>query len=112
MINCHCKICQGSRGSALSTIALCPRDALSLEGNLKGYEYAGDSGRKLETTFCPDGGAPVLLNIRAMPDVVLIKVGSVDDTTWFESIVDIWTDSAQNWFAENADRKQFAKNPG
>lgn len=109
---CHCKICQRSSGSALSTIALYPRDSLTLEGELKGYEYAGDSGRKLEINFCPECGAPVLLNIRAMPDVVSIKVGSFDDTSWFEPEVDIWTDSAQHWFPMSSERKGFSKNPG
>ena len=111
-MNCHCKACQRSSGSALSTIALYARDALSVVGELKGYEYAGDSGRKLEINFCPECGAPVLLNIHAMPDVVSIKVGSFDDTSWFAPVVDIWTDSAQNWFVDTGDRKRFPKNPG
>ena len=112
MMNCHCKACQRSSGSAHSTIALYPRNALSVQGNLKGYEYAGDSGRKLEINFCPDCGAPVLLNIRAMPDVVSIKVGSFDDTSWFDPGVEIWTDSAQNWMALSDERKRFPANPG
>ena len=112
MMYCHCKICQRSSGSALSTIALYPRDVLSVTGELKGYEYAGDSGRKLEINFCPACGAPVLLNIRAMPDVVSIKVGSFDDTSWFEPVVDIWTDSAQSWFPHTEERERFPQNPG
>ncbi len=107
---CNCTICQRSSGSALSTIALVAREALSVEGELKGYEYAGDSGNKLEINFCPNCGAPVLLNIRRMPDIVSIKVGSFDDTSWFKPNVSIWNDSAQAWMPEIANCQVFAKN--
>ncbi|MDP6873576.1 MAG: GFA family protein [Alphaproteobacteria bacterium] len=107
---CNCTICQKSSGSALSTIALVSREALEVTGELKGYEYAGDSGNKLEINFCPNCGAPVLLNIRRMPDIVSIKVGSFDDTSWFKPKLNIWTDSAQAWLPEMADCQAFAKN--
>ena len=107
---CNCTICQKSSGSALSTIALVVRDALEVEGELKGYEYAGDSGNKLEINFCPNCGAPVLLNIDHMPDIVSIKVGSFDDTSWFKPKLNIWTDSAQAWLSEIANCQNFAKN--
>ncbi|MDE0942879.1 MAG: GFA family protein [Alphaproteobacteria bacterium] len=107
---CNCTICQRSSGSALSTIALVARDALKIEGELKGYEYAGDSGNKLEINFCPNCGSPIILNIRRMPDVVSIKVGSFDDTSWFKPKVSIWADSAQSWVPEIADCQAFGKN--
>ena len=106
---CNCTNCQKSSGSALSTIALVPRDGLRVEGELKGYEYAGDSGNKLEINFCPNCGSPVLLNIRRMPDVVSIKVGSFDDTSWFKPKIGIYTDSTQSWLPEIADCQAFAR---
>ena len=54
---CNCTNCQHSSGSALSTIALVPRAGLAVTGELKGYEYAGDSGGKLEINFCPHCGS-------------------------------------------------------
>ncbi|MBT3333776.1 MAG: GFA family protein [Rhodospirillaceae bacterium] len=109
---CSCTICQHSSGSALSTIALVARDALKVEGELKGYEYAGDSGNKLEINFCPNCGSPVLLNMRNKPDIVSIKVGSFDDTSWFKPKVNIWADSAQTWMPEIPDCMVVGRNPG
>ena len=109
---CSCKNCQKTSGSALSTIALFTRDNLSIEGELKGYEYPGDSGNKLEINFCPNCGSPVILNIPAMPGLVSIKVGSMDDTSWFKPQANIWTDSAQDWMPEISDCMAFPKNPG
>ena len=100
---CSCKNCQRTSGSALSTIALVKRDDLSVAGELTGYEYPGDSGNKLEINFCTNCGSPVLLNIRRMPDVVSIKVGTFDDTSWFKPQASIWNDSAQDWMPEIPD---------
>ena len=107
---CNCTNCQHSSGSALSTIALVPRAGLAVTGELKGYEYAGDSGGKLKFNFCPHCGSPVLLNIRNMPDIVSIKVGSFDDTSWFKPTINIWTHSAQAWLREIAGCQAFAGN--
>jgi hypothetical protein len=109
---CNCKNCQRSSGSALSTIALVSRDALSVSGDLKGYEYAGDSGNMLEIKFCSNCGSPVLLNIPAMPDIVSIKVGSFDNTDWYEPQVNIWKDSGQNWLPEITNCVSFPRNAG
>ena len=108
---CHCRNCQKTSGSALSTIALVQRSALAITGTLKGYEYAGDSGNKLEINFCPTCGSPVILNIRAMPDLVSVKVGSLDDPGWFRPEMQIWTDSAQAWFPLVDDCTRFPKSP-
>jgi len=67
---------------------------LAVTGELKGYEYAGDSGGKLEINFCRHCGSPVLLNICNMPDIVSIKVGSCDDTSWFKPTINICTHRA------------------
>lgn len=109
---CHCRNCQKTSGSALSTIALVRREALSIQGELKGYDYAGDSGNRLEINFCPTCGSPVLLNIRTMPDVVSIKVGTFDDPNGFKPQMQIWTDSAQPWLPLAEDCRSFAGNPG
>lgn len=108
---CHCTNCQKSSGSALSTIALFPRQAVAVEGELKGYEYAGDSGGKLQINFCPNCGSPVMLDIRAMPDLVSIKVGTLDDTSWFRPQMNIFTHSAQSWLPFHEDAVNFEANP-
>jgi hypothetical protein len=96
---CHCKVCQKTSGSALSTIALYPKAQVEIKsGSLQGYSYDSDSGNTLEINFCPKCGSPVLLNMSMAPDLVSIKVGTFDDTSWFNPAVNIWTDSRQPWF--------------
>lgn len=109
---CSCKNCQRTSGSALSTIALVPKSALSVTGELKGYEYKGDTGGTLEINFCPNCGSPVILKISAMPDIVSIKVGSFDNTDWYKPGVSIFADSAQKWMPELPECMSFPQNPG
>ena len=95
---CHCKVCQKTSGSALSTIALYPRDMVEItSGDLKGYSYQSDGDNTLQINFCPTCGSPVMLDIAGMPDLVSIKVGTFDDTSWYNPTVNIWTDSRQPW---------------
>ena len=108
---CSCKNCQRTSGSALSTIALVPRDKLLIRGDLKGYEYAGDSGNMLEINFCPNCGSPVVLNIPAMPEIVSVKVGSFDETDWYTPQMSIWNESGQSWMPEITDCLNFPTNP-
>lgn len=109
---CQCKNCQRTSGSALSTIALVQRKDLAVIGDLKAYNYAGDSGGELEINFCPNCGSPVLLNINAMPDIVSVKVGTFDETDWFAPQVNIWTGSGQKWLPEISGCMAFSANPG
>lgn len=95
---CHCKVCQKTSGSALSTVALFPRDQVEVKsGDLKGYSYESDGGNTLEINFCTNCGSPVLLNMSQMPDLVSIKAGTFDDTSWYNPTVNIWTSSRQPW---------------
>lgn len=95
---CHCKVCQKTSGSALSTIALFPRAQVTVTaGELKGYAYKSDTENDMQINFCPDCGSPVLLDIKAMPDLVSVKIGTMDDTHWFHPVAQIWTDSKQDW---------------
>lgn len=107
---CHCKVCQKTSGSALSTIALYQRNQLTtIQGALKAYTYKSDQGTDLTINFCPDCGSPVLLDIGTMPDLVSVKVGSYDDTSWFKPAVNIWTDSRQPWFELDPDAVNVPK---
>jgi hypothetical protein len=95
---CHCKVCQKTSGSALSTVALFPKTHVKLlSGTLSSYPYQSDSDNTLEINFCPRCGSPVMLTMSHMPDLISIKAGSFDDTSWYKPTVNIWTDSRQPW---------------
>jgi hypothetical protein len=46
-----------------------------------------------------------------MPDVVGIMAGALDDPTWFQPTMDIYTASAQPWDCMNPDLSTFPMMP-
>jgi len=41
--------------------------------------------------FCSACGSPIFNTIESMPGLALLKTGTIDDTSWFEPTVEIWT---------------------
>lgn len=108
---CHCKNCQKGIGSAFATVVALPKAALSVEGNLKTFNDRGDSGKPLYRRFCPECGASVMDEAEAMPGVVMILSGTLDDTSWVKPTMEIFFDSAQPWVKLEGDQQRFAKMP-
>jgi glutathione-dependent formaldehyde-activating enzyme len=47
--------------------------------------------------FCPECGAPIVVNPDANPQFVAIRTPSLDDPGWFNPQVDVWTSDAHPW---------------
>ena len=108
---CHCKNCQKHTGTAFSTVVALPTPALSMTGAPKAYEDRGDTGLVLRRSFCPDCGSSLVDEAEAMPGVSMILTGSLDDSSWVQPTMEIYTDSAQPWVALGGDRPRFGKMP-
>ncbi|MFO1158447.1 MAG: GFA family protein [Reyranellaceae bacterium] len=109
---CHCKNCQKQAGTAFSVIVAVPKPALSVSGTLKSYADKGDSGKPVYRNFCPDCGSPVTTIVDAIPDLVFIKAGTLDDTSTLKPTMEIFCSSAQPWTTQAGERQKFAKAPG
>jgi hypothetical protein len=109
---CHCKNCQKQAGTAFALVVGIPRSAISIKGNLKTYHDSGDSGRPVDRNFCPDCGSPITSDSAAMPELTLIKAGSLDDTSWLNPTMHVYCDSAQRWTPIPAGTTKFSKMPG
>ena len=94
---CHCRNCQKSSGSAFSVVVAIPQPELALQGQLKSFKDRGDSGNTLYRRFCPACGSSVLSEAEAMPGVVMLEAGTLDDVSWVRPTMQIYCDSAQPW---------------
>ena len=108
---CHCKNCQRQAGSAMSVIVGYPRGAIKVSGQPKSYEDHGESGMVVERQFCPECGSPLFSLAESAPDLVFIKGGTFDDTSWIQPSMHFWTQSAQGW-VEMGEVPQMPRNPG
>jgi hypothetical protein len=111
---CHCTDCQRQTGGPYSVIVGVPRAALSVEGEtLSSYTTIGeDHGAETERSFCEACGTPVFSHAAAMPEVVFVKAGSLDDASWVQPAIEVWTRSAQPWTPAFEETARLQRGPG
>ena len=103
---------QRSTGSAFASVLIVPKAGFKLtKGELKHFEVTADSGGKASRGFCANCGAPILSLVSSMPDVAVVKAGSLDDPTKFAPGANVYMSSAQPW-APVGPGPRFAKMPG
>ena len=108
---CHCRNCQKASGSAFAIVFAVPQSALSLQGELKTYADKGDSGKVVYRRFCPECGSTIMDEAEAMPGVLMILAGTLDDTSWVKPASQIYCDSAQPWVQLGGEITRFPKMP-
>jgi hypothetical protein len=105
---CHCSNCQRQTATAFSAVVGVPSQAMTVEGNtLASFNTPSEGYDSVtERSFCSACGSPLFSTIESMPGLAFLKAGTIDDPSWFEPTVEIWTRSAQPWAPhfENATR--------
>lgn len=91
---CHCRHCQRQSGSAFSIVAAVPAESFTLTGETRTFVDRGASGRPVQRVFCPNCGSPLISLIEPLPDMVLIKAGTLDDPSALAPTVEVFCDSA------------------
>jgi hypothetical protein len=61
--------------------------------------------------FCPDCGSTVMDEAEAMPGVIMIQAGTLDDASWVKPAAQVYCDSAQPWVQLAGDMARFPKMP-
>jgi hypothetical protein len=68
-----------------------------LRGTPARYAAGAPGGRTRQGTACPECFCRLWGEPAAFPQVMVIRPGTLDDTTWLHPIAHIWTRSAQPW---------------
>ncbi len=111
--NCYCRDCQRSSGAAMASVMAVPKAALKiLKGEPRYYEATADSGKKVGRGFCSDCGSPMFTLPEVLPDVIGIRVSSLDDPNQFQPAMSIYTSSAPSWAPISEHLPKFSKMPG
>lgn len=108
---CHCKNCQKQAGSALSVVAVLPREGLKVDGQLTTYQDKGTSGQAVYRKFCGKCGSPVVTDTPEAEanNIIFIKAGTLDEAQDLQPTVHYWADSAQHWFVFPDSVERLAK---
>jgi hypothetical protein len=96
LVACHCKECQRQSGSAFGMSMVVKKDSLTVTGVTKQFTRIADSGNENTGVFCPECGVRIY-HIPNVQDVLALKPGTLDDTSWLRPGHFIWMKSAQGW---------------
>ena len=112
---CHCNHCQTQSGSAFGLSFRLPGAHFQLtKDELKTYDRQGDT-QIIRGSFCADCGTRIHHTLETQPNVISLKPGTLDDTTWLPKPTNVWVRGAQPWVAfpdgEVVYRKSFADGP-
>ena len=98
IIACHCTNCQKASGTVVSHNTAVPTSAVTFtSGQPKVFADVAKSGNTLYRYFCGDCGSPIYSQRAKVPEMMVLKVGSLDDTDAMKLIMNIWTNSARPW---------------
>ena len=101
---CHCRDCQHQSGSAYVAAMRVPAAGFRItKGEPKLYVSLSDAGNRVTRAFCPECGCPLFIHVSARPEIVGLRVGSLDDPSGFRPEADIFVKSAQPWDHMNPD---------
>jgi hypothetical protein len=70
-----------------------------------------DRGEPAYRHFCGHCGSPIMSVLADMDELAWIKAGTLDDKSWLNPTLEVWTDSAQPWLQAPAERQTFPRSP-
>ena len=109
---CHCRNCQKTSGAPFAAVVAVPAASLTVSGTLKQFDGTGDSGKPTHRGFCPECGSTITESADIMEGVVMLPVGTLDDTGWVNPTMQIYCEAAQPWVSLGGDMQRFPKMPG
>jgi hypothetical protein len=95
---CHCTECQRWSGSAFSLKMPVKTGSFSLtRGQTQHFRQMGASGVESAPRFCGNCGGRVCGQRSTRPEIITVRAGTLDDTSWLRPIAHVYMRSAQAW---------------
>ena len=94
---CTCLNCQRESGSAFTYVALFPKLAVAMSGEHQTWWRTADSGRWIETIFCPTCGVTVASRMESAPELIGLSVGCFTDPDFKKPEVLYWASRRHRW---------------
>lgn len=113
-VNCYCRDCQQVTGSAFTTVLALTRAAFHIlkgERELGSFTVKASSGRDVTREFCKECGSPLFTKAEMVPDLIFVKAGSLDDSSWLSPALNCWTSRKEPWMPIAADIQNYPENP-
>jgi len=108
---CYCRVCQYLACGNAAVNAAFPTTAVTLTGTLKDYVSTADSGTEMHRRFCPECGVHLTTAAITRPEILMIRVGTLDDPSLVTPTAAIWVSSAPRWACIDPSIEQIAGQP-
>ena len=108
---CHCTECQRHTSSAFGESLRVRHGDLEIDWELALTTRISESGALREGWFCPACGVRVVHGSRNQGELVNIKAGTLDDTSWLVPAGHIWTHAKQPFVTIGADELTYDRQP-
>jgi hypothetical protein len=109
---CTCLNCQRESGGAFTYSALFPESTVAVAGERKSWRHLGDSGRWIETAFCPTCGTTVCFRAEGLPGLIGVSVGCLADPDFAKPATAYWASRRHRWLSFPADTRVMDTQPG
>jgi hypothetical protein len=108
---CHCHLCQKRTGSAFSMSMVLPAESVDItEGNPARSERALSGGGANVAWTCSSCLSRIWTQREGRP-TLLLRAGTLDDTSRIRPIAQFWTSSAQPWALVKEDILSYPEQP-
>lgn len=111
MNHCQCRQCQKDSGTGHGSFLVFLTPDAKLTGEIRCFEIVGDAGTVKSRNFCPACGTQLYIAFPAMPELIAVRAGTLDDASRFRPQFTTWTASAQPWDHMDPVLTRFEKMP-
>jgi hypothetical protein len=95
--DCQCRQCQRQTGTGHGSYLTFTGAAVKVEGEARHWDAVGEQGTVKRSNFCATCGSPLYLTFPDMPDVFVVRAGSLDDPAKYGPQLTMWTSAGQAW---------------
>ena len=108
----HCRDCQKASGAGFATCLVMSESAVDVTaGRPRQFTVKSADGNTVTREFCGDCGSPLFTRAAILPDLRIIKAGTLDDASWLKPRMHLWTSTKQPWLGLGDQLPCFEKQP-
>ena len=109
--DCQCRQCQRDSGTGHSSYLTFALATAKVSGETKSHDFVGDNGLVKARAFCPTCGTPVYMLFPSVPEIIVVRAGSLDDPERYRPEKLIWASTGPAWDRVDPSLPAFAKMP-
>jgi len=111
-LQCHCRECQYATGGNANVIVVVPADKFRFTKGVPKEFTRRDLDKPVTRLFCANCGTAIGNRSPFRKNTMILKVGTMDDPSWFKSELAIFTIDKQPFHHVADDLPQFDRRPG